>query len=142
MRMLWAARKLGLTTAMVAGLLAAIGCSPQGSQAPYQAFFGTVKALDVESGEFFVRSQRGPKGWRTDRNIPCIVTKDSEVYINDRFSDFGQLTVGDTVELFGYDDADRRFLVRFVHVTRSEPEPPLPVFSPPTTQPIPKPPEE
>jgi hypothetical protein len=116
-------------------LCSAIGCSRQEPQSDYNAFTGTVRALDPDAGEVFVRTNRAPAGWRTDRDIPCVVTKDSEIYINDRFSEFQDIRYGDTAKLVGYRDKDH-FVVTFLIVARSEPAPPLPELAePPTSRP-------
>lgn len=132
--------KHGLTAA-AAGLLLLVGCSREGTHSPYQVFVGTVKALDLETGELFVRAERAPSDWRIDRNIPCVVTKDSEVYISDQFSEIGEIVVGDSVTLVGFRDAGR-FVVSFADVTRSQPEAPLPALSAPPTEPAAADPEE
>lgn len=126
--------KRGVTTAAVSALLVLAGCSRQGTHSPYQVFVGTVKAIDLETGELFVRAARAPSDWRTDRNIPCVVTKDSEIYISDQFSEIDEIVVGDSITLVGLRDAGR-FVVSFADVTRSQPEAPLPALSPPPTSP-------
>lgn len=125
----------GLLLAIAVGLLPQlVACSRQDPPSPYQVFSGTVKALDTETGELFIRPKRAPHPWRFDRNVPCVVTKDSEIYMNDRFSRLDEIVVGDLIESVGYRDHDR-FVLSLVSVTRIQPEPPLPELSPPTTAP-------
>ncbi|MFH1745992.1 MAG: hypothetical protein ABIG44_02995 [Planctomycetota bacterium] len=115
-------------------LLGLAGCSRQGQYQQYEVFIGTVKALDIETGELFVRAVRAPLHWHVDRDIPCVATKDSELYINDRFCEIDKIMVGDSVELVGVRDAGR-FVVSFANVTRGQPEAPLPALSPPPSEP-------
>lgn len=127
-------RRLPLSL-LVAGMLVWLtGCTRQEQQQPYQVFSGRVKALDVETGELFVRPDEAPRPWRSDRNVPCVVTKDSEIYINDRFSDIDDIRVGDRLELVGYRDADR-FVVTFAEISRAQRPPPEPNLQPPATAP-------
>ena len=95
----------------------------------------------AETGELFIRPERAPHPWRFDRNIPCVVTKDSEIYMNDCFSGLGEIEVGDLIESIGYRDHDR-FILSLVSVTRNQSEPPLPELSPPTTEPAANTPKE
>ena len=112
--------------AILAGLLLHLGgCEPQGAPSPYEVCTGSVKALDLETGELFVRAEPVPELWRADRNVPCVATKDSEVYINDRFSGIDEIRVGDVFESVGYWDHDR-FVLSLVRIARSQPEPRLP----------------
>lgn len=140
--MSWRRVMHGFPAAVAVGLLTLLaGCSKQDQQSSYEVFVGTVKALDVETGEMFVRAGQPRPGQQTVRNVPCVVTKDSEIYINDAFSGIERLLVGDTIELVGCRDEDR-FVISFANVVRSRPEPPLPAFAPPATQPTEKTPEE
>jgi hypothetical protein len=113
------------------------GCSRQEPSPAYQALSGVVRAVDLETGELLIRAEQPPKPWHADRNVPCVATKDSELYINDRFSDLQDVQVDDTLEAVGYRDRDR-FVLSLVNILRSEPEPPLPAFVlKTTTQPAP-----
>jgi hypothetical protein len=116
---------------LLAGCWAAIlpGCSRQEPSPPYQVLSGVVRAIDVETGELLIRAEKTPAPWHPDRNVPCIVTKDSELYINDRFSELRNVRLYDTLEAIGYRDRDRFvFVLSLVNITRQEPEPPLPAF--------------
>jgi hypothetical protein len=130
-----------LFTAVGAGLCLSLGCSKQEPRSEYQIFSGTVKAADVETGELFVRFERSPQSGQTGRDIPCVATKDSEIYINDRFASVQDIVLGDAVELVGYRDADR-FVVSFATIVRPEPPPPLPAIFRPATQPASQPTKE
>lgn len=126
---------------LIGALLLLAGCSGESHQSEYQAFGGTVRALDVASGELFVRADERVRGWRADRDVPCVVTKDAEIYLNDRFALLADIWVGDAVELVGYRDADHMVL-SLVTVTRSQPKPPPPALPPLATQPAADAPEE
>jgi hypothetical protein len=130
---------LGLVSAVA--LFQTAGCSRQQPQSDYNAFYGTVRARDLDAGEVFVRTSHAPAGWRTNRDIPCVVTKDSEIYINDRFSQFQDIRDGDTAKLVGYRDKDH-FVVTFLTVARNEPAPPEPNLVEPATQAASRPTEE
>ncbi len=117
------------------------GCSKQEPRTEYQAFSGTVRAADIETGELFVRSDHPPQPGKPGRDLPCVVTKDAEIYINDRFASIQEITVGDSVELIGYRDADR-FVVSFATITRAEPPPTLPAIFQSATSPASQPPKE
>lgn len=119
-------------------LLGCFGCSRQEPQTEYQAFRGVVRALDVETGEVFVRADRPLEGWRPGRDISCVVTKDSETYINDRFSEVREIQVGDEVDVLGYHDRGH-FAVTLLSVTRPELPAPVPAFVAPATQPAARP---
>ena len=139
--MVFTKARSGLLLALMMGLPQLVACSRQDPPSPYQVFSGTVKALDIETGELFIRPERAPHPWRFDRNIPCVVTKDSEIYMNDCFSGLGEIEVGDLIESIGYRDHDR-FILSLVSVTRNQSEPPLPELSPPTTEPAANTPKE
>jgi len=107
------------------------GCSEHESPSDYLAFSGTIRGLDAETGELFVRADERVRGWRTDRDIPCVVTKDSEIYVNDRFSQFADIRITDRFTLAGYRDKDH-LAVTMLRVDRPEAPPPEPVLTPAT----------
>lgn len=53
--------------------------------------------------------------------MPCVATKDTEIYVNDRFSGIEEIRVGDVLESVGYWDRER-FVLSLVNIRRSEPE--------------------
>ncbi len=135
MRAVWLASIRILAAALFLAPL--VGCEGPDEQRPYQVFNGVVKALDVETGELFVRPQFDPPPpWRAGRNVPCVTTKESEIYINDRFSGLEGIHVGDVIELVGYRGRDDRFVVSMVSIMRSQPDPVEPALTPPTTRPV------
>jgi len=105
------------------------GCERRADEKAYQVFTGVVRALDVETGEVFVRPDELPDWWHGGRTIFCVVTKDSEAYLNDRFAAIEEIGVGDTIEVIGYRDGER-FVVTQANVARAEPLPAEPRLLP------------
>lgn len=119
------------TLVLVAGCCGVVlaGCSRQEPSPAYQALSGVVRAIDLETGELFIRAEHPPAPWHADRNVACVATKDSELYVNDRFSDLRDVQVDDELEAIGYRDRDRFvFVLSLVNITRNEPEPPAPKY--------------
>lgn len=137
------------------------GCSRQEPSPRYQALSGVVRAIDLETGELLIaidletaelfnRAEHPPASWHADDNVPCVTTKDSELYVNDRFSELRDVQMSDALQAIIYrdrarerdgdEDRDRhRFVISFVNITRNEPEPPPPNFALKlTTQPAPE----
>ncbi len=114
-----------VATALVVALAALSGCPRQSDQKSFIVLTGTLIGIDSKAGELRVKPERGPGG-REPRELVCVVTKDSEVYLNNRFSAVSAAVVGDTVELGGRRAADERVVVNFINITRAEPEPPPP----------------
>jgi hypothetical protein len=57
---------------------------------------------------------------------PCLLTNYTELYVNDKFSSFDAIQVGDRIELIGYHRADpppERLVVSLAYITRPEPPP-------------------
>ena len=118
-------------------MLACAGCDERDAPQPYQVFTGAVRYLDQDTGELFVRPEQTPKGWQPGRNILCVVTNDSEIYINDCFRGIEDIRVGDAIELAGYRDRER-FVVSLGNITRSQ----AALRSPPETRPAGESPKE
>jgi len=112
------------------------GCERQLPANRYDVLSGTVQALQAEMGQLTVRTSTPRPEFGPNPNVRCLLSSDAEVYINDTFSAADAMVVGDTAELIGYHDPSRaeRFLVCLVHIARSEPLPPAPDLSVPTTE--------
>lgn len=112
------------------------GCERQLPTNRYDVLSGTVQALQAEMGQLTVRTGAPRPEFGSSPNVQCLLSSDAEVYINDKFSAIDAIAVGDTAELIGYHDPGRaeRFLVCLVHIARSEPLPPAPGLSLPTTE--------
>jgi hypothetical protein len=94
---------------------------------------GKVVASHADTGELSVRvSRRMPTG-PSEETIYCLVTRDSEVYVNDKFSSIEEIQLGDTVELVGWWDRSQQ-LERFV-VSFADFDHPLPPASQPALVP-------
>jgi len=115
-RFRWLALLAGCSTLSLAG------CSRHEPSPPYQALSGVVRAIDCETGELLIRAERP-----ADRNLVCVVTKDSELYVNDRFSDLREVRIDDALDAIAYRDRDR-FVLSLVNIRRREPAPPAPAF--------------
>ncbi|MEP0846535.1 MAG: hypothetical protein HRF50_06885 [Phycisphaerae bacterium] len=114
------------------GVLAALlplGCDRARPPHEYSVIVGTVESLTTANGDLTVRFTR-ETGTQADAPIVhCQVTRDSEVYIDDRFSALDEIRVGDAIEVVGYRDANPRidpFVVTFAYVDRTLPAPPEP----------------
>ena len=118
------------------------GCERASSPSQYQTLSGRVLARDTETRELSVSVRRRHPGEPVEQTVFCVVTDDSEVYINDMFSTLEALEVEDTIELVGRYDRDpqqERFVVSLAYVNRRLPPPALPDLPPPTTQPTTQP---
>jgi hypothetical protein len=125
-------------------LVATAGCEQSQPPADYDVITGTVERTRAETGELTIRP-RNP--WTTGTDEPplqCLITNDTEIYVDDRFSSFDAIQYGDKVELIGHPDPSprgERFVVTLAHIERNEPAPPPPDLRPATTQPT-QPPKE
>jgi len=116
------------------GLVA--GCEPGPSSPHYTVLRGVVLSCHPETGDLSIHPTGTSSRWPADAQAPCIVTKASEVYINDRFSSMAEIRLGAEVELVGYRDANpplERFVVTYAYVDQPEPPAPEPLRAP-TTQ--------
>lgn len=122
-------------------VLGLAGCERPTASHAYTVLAGTVLSCNPEAGELTLELRDQPARKWTGR-VPCVLTKDSEVYVNDRFSSLAEIQVGNPVEVIGYREASRRletFVVAFAYV--EQPGPPVktpPLLVPPeTSQPRP-----
>lgn len=135
--------KRNAALALTALLLATLcGCPPPDSTTRYEVRLGTVVGLRAETGQLTVQTVEGHLGGSKSRKISCLLTTTTEIYVNDRFSSFDAIAMGDTVRLVGHRDPEprtERFVVSFANIMRNEPLPPEPDLSPPTTRPTSQP---
>lgn len=130
---------LTLTTLVLASLR---GCPPPDSTTRYEVLLGTVVGLRAETGQLTVQTVESHPDGSKSRKISCLLTKTTEIYVNDRFSSFDAIAMGDTVRLVGHRDPEpqtERLVVSFANILRNEPLPPEPDLSPPTTRPTTQP---
>ncbi|MGE0479652.1 MAG: hypothetical protein AB7Q17_04175 [Phycisphaerae bacterium] len=116
------------------------GCEAERNLSPPETFSGVVASRDAQLGELVVQV-RGPGGPRQPATRLCVVTKDSEIYLNGQLITLDRVEPGDTVELFVTRDhaaGMERFAVMFAQVARPGPTPvppPLPRRFPASTRP-------
>lgn len=120
-------------------VLCAAGCREPGGSTHYEVFGGTVETLRADTFDLTIRPGDEWAGRVPGPAVSCLLTKNTEIYINDRFSRFDAIAIGDGVELIGYfEDAaagGQRYVVSFAYITRNEPLPPAPDLSLPAPQP-------
>lgn len=111
---------LGLWLGGWAGLS---GCDRQSPPARYETFSGTVTARQADTGKFSVRVDPPRGNTLPDGTLFCVATKDSEIYLNDKFSPMEVIQVGDPVEVIGYRDSNKEveFVASFVYIGRETP---------------------
>jgi hypothetical protein len=120
----WPARRAVCGMLALALPVLLIGCDRQESPSPYESLDGFVQARDPEAGEFTVRVSDRLRRSTESRAELCIVTKDTEVYINDKFDAIENIRVGDPIEVIGFRERNpqlRRFFVSFAYVTQRHP---------------------
>jgi hypothetical protein len=125
-----------------AGALCALaGCERPRGTSDYLVLNGVVETVGAETSELSVRVD---DAWaeRSKSTVPALLTQDTEIYINDRFSGFDAIAPGDNLEIIGYRESSprgERFVVSLAYITRPQPPPPEPVLltpaRPATSQP-------
>ncbi len=120
-------------TGLLIALLCAPGCDKPRPPTRYTVLSGKVVACHTDTGELSVRvSQRTAKG-PIEQTIYCLITRDAEIYVNDKFSSIGEIQLGDAVELVGHHDPDpqiERFVISFAYFDHPLPAPPIPELIP------------
>jgi len=107
------------------------GCDEKIPRTHFKVISGTVVACHADTGELRVRAQTPPAS--ADETIYCVVTRDAEIYVNDRFSSINEIQLGDGVELVGYHDPEEqanRFVVSFANIDHPSSSAPAPVLAP------------
>lgn len=113
----------------VAAVLLCAGCEEPAPPHRYMVLTGRVLSCNPESGELTMRADRVAETRIQARRVHCVLTKDSELYVNDRFSSPHALGAGDAIEVIGYREPDRRldtFVVVQAHVQQPQPRPVVP----------------
>ena len=62
------------------------GCEPPRTLQHYSVLAGKVVACRTDTGELSVRGTRRAAAGPIEETTYCLITRDSEVYMNDRFS--------------------------------------------------------
>lgn len=125
--------RLFVQTALLAAVLCATGCEPPRPPGRYSVLAGKVIACHPDTGELTVRGSRRTVEGPTEETVYCLITRDSEIYVNDRFSSIEEIQIGDTVELIGRRDPNpqlERFVVSFAYFDHPLPAPPRPQLTP------------
>ncbi|MFN0136291.1 MAG: hypothetical protein ACKVS9_09265 [Phycisphaerae bacterium] len=97
---------------------ALVGCDRPAPAHRYLVLAGVVTACAYETGELAVTVSRRTAGGPSEEAIDCVVTKDSEIYVNGRFAQFSEIALRDAVTLIGYNDANprsSRFVVSYAY---------------------------
>jgi hypothetical protein len=110
---------LALVACALAGLTALhAGCERNAPPSPYEALSGVVTARDANTGEITLHvTGQQPGRHDTDRTIACIVTRDSEIYIDDQLRPVSAVQAGDAAEIIGRREPGR-FAVSTVYIQR------------------------
>ena len=123
---------------LLAALAASTGCEDRRAVNRYSVLAGKVVTCHPDTGELTVRvSQRTPAG-PAEKTIYCLVTRDSEIYVNDKVSSLREIQLGDAVELVGHQEPGsrpRRFVISFAYFDHPLPPPPPPLELTPTSTP-------
>lgn len=93
---------------------------------------GQVLSIQAETGELTARVIMPPTA-ESAPTLHCVITRDTEIYVNDRAGSIRDVSVGDRVELIGYRAPDPRvasFIVSFAFVDHPLVWPPPPELEP------------
>ncbi|MFQ5806876.1 MAG: hypothetical protein ACE5I3_10540 [Phycisphaerae bacterium] len=132
----YARKRLFVSTTLLIGVVCAAGCEDRSPPDRYSVLAGKVVACRTDTGELSVRGLRRTAEGPTEETIHCLITRGSEIYVNDKFSSIGEIQLGDAVELVGRRDSDPRlehFVVSFAYFDRPLPAPPRPELKPAST---------
>lgn len=126
-RLVFARRAAGcLPLLLIPGMLN--GCARQTGAQPVDALSGAVVETRPGTGELSVRV-RSPRGG--ERTVRCMVTNDSEIYINDMLSTLDDVEAGDPIRLLGQRDAGATspaIVVTYARIAREHAPPAPPEF--------------
>ncbi len=109
------------TAVFAAAVLLLPACDRARAPRTHRLVEGVVESVRPDAGQLIVR--RTPIGRdKGDPRLACLLTSDSEIYINDRFCRAEEIVAGDTVEVIGTPDTNPRsdwFLVLSARITRT-----------------------
>ncbi|MBI5864525.1 MAG: hypothetical protein HZB38_08465 [Planctomycetes bacterium] len=100
-------------------------CSPPAAPNHFSVLTGVVKSCNRETGDLTVESVRRTRRAEATVAEYCVITKDTEIFINEQCAGLDRIQIGDEVELIGYREAtppNDRFVV--VSARCNHPEPP------------------
>ena len=131
-------RAIWLTGAVLCALCGGLGCDERPRPTVrYSVLAGHVAGCYPDTGELTIRGPRRTTSGPTNAVTYCLITRDTEIYINDRLSAIEDIQIGDAIELIGRPDPDpqlERFVVAFAYLDQPLPEPPLPELATPIDQ--------
>ena len=107
------------------------GCGEPAPAQRYKVSAGKVLSCRPDTGELEIQLDVRPSA-RGPRRLFCVVTSDSEIYINDQTESIDAIQLGDAVELVGYRDPTpgmERFVVTFAYFEHPMPPAIEPVFT-------------
>ncbi|MBL8881039.1 MAG: hypothetical protein JNG88_18135, partial [Phycisphaerales bacterium] len=105
----------------------AAGCDDARSVRVYEFLQGTVSAVHVDTGEISVEFVT--PGTNRTRVLSCVVTRDTELYLNDLATSLARIAPGDAIQVIGVREPDprlERLAIATAYVAREEPAAPVP----------------
>ena len=119
-------RPMVVLTAIV---VAAPGCDRDSRGQQYETETGVVTQRYTNTGEIAVSSDRPRNAERPF--ISCIITRDSEIYVDDRLSSIEDVRIGDRITMVGYREQEaglEHFIISYGRIRRSSPSSVPPEF--------------
>ncbi len=119
-------RPLVFLTAIV---FATPGCGRGSHGQRYETETGVVTQRQTNTGEITVSSDRPRNAERP--SISCIITRDSEIYVDDRLSSIEDVRIGDRIAMVGYREQEpglEHFIISYGRIQRSSPSSVPPEF--------------
>ncbi len=110
-------RKVVLACAVAVVMLS--GCGRESRRQDYRTLTGVVTERRADTGELSVSFKAA--GEREPSIVSCLMTRDSEVYINDRLGSIEDVRIGDILAIIGYYEPDpepARFVISYGRIRR------------------------
>lgn len=114
---------------LIVAVCAVSGCGEATSAPKFETISGKVAKCVPETGELIVELPPGVRVENESRLLHCVLTRDSEVYVNDRAATPRDLLEGDALDLVIYRDPNptlTSFVATYAFVRR-----PMPAARPP-----------
>lgn len=124
-------RRMACALGLVLGWLS--GCQRQTPPSAFETCWGRVEDCNVESGEWSLRVTQSRQPALQDQVVTCVVTKDSEIYVNDLLRRIDAVQVGDEVLVVLSAEAagPERYVVCMAQIRKELPPPPRPNWAGP-----------
>lgn len=116
--------------------LALVACDDARTVRQYDVIQGAVAGVHVDTGEISVEFMPPGPGAKS-RVLSCVVTRDTELYLNDRITSLDRIATGDLIQIVGTRDPDPRLdrlAINTAYVARDEPAAPNPPLALTTTR--------